>query len=63
VSHDSHFFGIFDAKGRMMVFIGLNNDFGDGWEREGVNEEYFHRFSEKQAYPMIINILYYAMTH
>ncbi|HVU38953.1 MAG TPA: DUF4159 domain-containing protein [Opitutales bacterium] len=62
-SHDSHFFGIFDHKDHMMVFISHNNDFGDGWEREGVSEEYFHRFSEPQAYPMIINVLFYTMTH
>jgi hypothetical protein len=62
-SHDSHFFGIFDAKNRMMVFISHNNDFGDGWEREGDNYDYFKRFSEPMAYPMIINIIYYAMSH
>ncbi len=62
-THDSHFFGIFDNKGRMMVFVSHNNDFGDGWERETANPDYFHRFSEKQAYPMMINILFYTMTH
>lgn len=58
-----HFKGIFDKKGRMMVFISHNNDFGDGWEREGESIEYFKRFSEPEAYPMMINILFYAMTH
>ena len=24
---------------------------GDGWEREGENEDYFHEFSEKKSYP------------
>ena len=46
-----------------MVMICHNTDLGDGWEREGQNEDYFHIFSEKQAYPMGINILVYAMTH
>lgn len=58
-----HFKGIFDKHGRMMVFISHNNDFGDGWEREGESPEYFRHFSEPQAYPMMINILFYAMTH
>ncbi len=62
-THDSHFFGLFDDKGRMMVFISHNNDLGDGWEREGDNIDYFRRFSEPQAYPMFINALFYTMTH
>jgi hypothetical protein len=60
---ESHFRSIFDDKGRMMLIECANTDFGDGWEREGENEQYFHLFSEKQAYPMGINIIFYAMTH
>ena len=55
--------GIFDDKRRLMVMICHNTDLGDGWEREGYNEGYFHQFSEKAAYPLGINIIYYAMTH
>ena len=58
-----HYRAIFDAKGRMMVMICHNTDLGDGWEREGENEYYFHEFSEKRAYPLGINIVFYAMTH
>jgi hypothetical protein len=58
-----HYRGIFDDKGRMMVMICHNTDLGDGWEREGDNQGYFHQFSEKSAYPLGINIVYYAMTH
>ncbi len=60
---EAHYRGIFDDKGRLMVVICHNTDLGDGWEREGDNEEYFRQYSEKQAYPMGINILVYAMTH
>ncbi len=40
-----------DDKGRLMAIICHNTDLGDGWEREGENEEYFHEFSEKKSYP------------
>jgi hypothetical protein len=58
-----HIKGIFDDKGRMMVIICHNTDLGDGWEREGEDEWYFHEFCEKKAYPLGINIVVYAMTH
>ncbi len=58
-----HYRAIFDGKGRMMVMICHNTDLGDGWEREGENEYYFREFSEKRAYPLGINIVFYAMTH
>lgn len=58
-----HYRAIFDPKGRMIVIICQNTDLGDGWEREGESEWYFHEFGEKKAYPMAINILFYAMTH
>lgn len=59
----AHYYGIFDAKGRMMVIICRDTDLGDGWEREGEDPFYFKEFSEKRAYPMGINIIVYSMTH
>jgi hypothetical protein len=58
-----HYKGIFDDNGRMMSIICHNTDLGDGWEREGENEYYFREFSERRAYPLGINIIFYAMTH
>lgn len=58
-----HFWAYFDGNNRMVALLCHNNDIGDGWEREGENEEYFHQFSEKYSYPMGINIITYAMTH
>ena len=54
---------IYDDKGRMMVLEDCNTDTTDGWQREGESEEYFHRFSERVAYPWAINVIFYAMTH
>jgi hypothetical protein len=62
-AREVHFKAIHDDKGRMMAIICHNTDLGDGWEREGENEWYFHEFSEKKAYPLGINIVFYAMTH
>jgi hypothetical protein len=52
-----HHRAIFDDKGRMMVIACHNTDNGDGWEREGESDYYFHNFSEKIAYPLGINII------
>ena len=58
-----HFRAIFDDKGRMMVFAAHNTDNGDGWEREGEDDYFFHNFSEKISFPLGINVIFYAMTH
>ncbi len=62
-TRDVHFRGISDKKNRLMVIICHNTDLGDGWEREGEDQDYFKEFSEKKSYPMGINIVTYAMTH
>jgi hypothetical protein len=54
---------IADDKGRLMVFAAHNSDNGDGWEREGEYQYFFENFSEKIAYPLGINIVFYVMTH
>jgi hypothetical protein len=58
-----HYRGIKDAKGRLMMLICHNTDLGDGWEEEGTDPYYFAEFSEKKAYPLGINIVFYVMTH
>jgi hypothetical protein len=58
-----HIRGINDDKGRLCVVACHNTDNGDGWEREGESEYYFREFAEKKAYPLGINIVFYAMTH
>ena len=57
-----HARAILDEKGRVMVFITHNTDFGDAFEREGDNHEYFLEFSVP-GYAIGVNTLLYAMTH
>ncbi len=62
-AQEVHHRGIFDDKGRLMVMATHNTDNGDGWEREGESAYYFKEFSEKTAYPLAVNIIFYVMTH
>lgn len=61
-AREVHHRALFDDKGRLMVLATHNTDNGDGWEREGESDYYFHNFSEKIAYPLGINIIFYIMT-
>jgi hypothetical protein len=51
-----------DDKGRIMVLMTHNTDFGDAYEREADDPTYFYRFSV-EGYAIGINVLLYAMTH
>jgi hypothetical protein len=57
-----HAYGILDARGRIMVLTTHNTDFGDAYERESDDPEFFYRFSV-EGYAIGINILLYSMTH
>ena len=57
-----HVRAISDERGRIMVLMSHNTDFGDSYEREGVNHEYFLTFSVP-GYAFGVNALIYAMTH
>ena len=60
---DAHVRALLDDKNRIMAIACHNIDMGDGWEREQEYAYFFHEFSEKRAYPLGINIIFYAMTH
>ncbi len=62
-TRENHVRAWLDDQGRIMIIATHNSDFGDGWEREGENNDYFHKFSEACAYPLAINIVFYLMTH
>jgi hypothetical protein len=57
-----HAMGIADRKGRLMVLITHNTDFGDAFEREGDDPSYFYAFSV-DGYAFGINTLLYALSH
>jgi len=57
-----HARAIFDPGGHMIVFITHNTDFGDAFEREGDNREYFEHFAA-DGYAVGINVILYALTH
>ena len=58
----AHFRAIFDDEGRMQVLICHNTDLADGWERADVDARYFKDYSQKLAYPMGINAIFFALT-
>jgi uncharacterized protein DUF4159 len=57
-----HVRAIVDERDRIMVLMTHNTDFGDAFEREGVNHQYFLTFSV-DGYAFGINALVYSMTH
>ena len=63
ISQEMHVRAWLDDNKRILILATHNCDNGDGWEREGENQDYFHLFSERRAYPLAINALFYLMTH
>jgi len=61
-SAEVHVRGIFDDHGRLMVLSTHNTDVADGWEREGVSVDYFHKFSV-DSYAVGVNIAVYTLMH
>jgi hypothetical protein len=61
-SAEVHVRGIFDDHGRLMVLSTHNTDVADGWEREGVSADYFHKFSV-DSYAVGVNIAVYTLLH
>ena len=53
--------GIYDDRGRLMVFICHNQDYGDAWE--WADHPWYPEQYASQAYRLGINALIYAMTH
>jgi len=57
-----HVRGILDDDGRIMVLMTHNTDFGDAFEREGDDHQYFLEFAP-EGYAFGVNAIVYSMTH
>jgi hypothetical protein len=57
-----HVRAIYDEDGRIMVLMTHNTDFGDAFEREGEDHDYFLHFAP-DGYAFGINALVYSMSH
>jgi hypothetical protein len=57
-----HTRAIFDKRGRVMVMMTHNTDYGDAYEREAEMPEYFKTFSVI-GYALGVDILLYSMMH
>jgi hypothetical protein len=53
---------ILAPNGRVMVLITHNTDFGDSWEREGDDPNYFYAFAV-DGYAFGINVVLYSMIY
>jgi hypothetical protein len=51
-----------DKHGRVLVLATHNTDYGDSWEREAENPDYFYNFSVP-GYAFGINVLLYVLSH
>ena len=56
-----HWRGVYDDKGRVMVAILFNQDYGDAWER--ADTPWYPAKMTIQSYQIGINYIFYAMTH
>ena len=57
-----HVRAIRDDRGRIMVLMTFNTDFGDSFEEEATNHDYFLQFSVR-GYAFGVDALVYSMTH
>ena len=57
-----HVRAILDDNGRIMVLMTHNTDFGDAFEREGEDHQYFLAFAP-DGYAFGVNAILYSMTH
>src|SRR4051794_35948778 len=60
--HRNRFAAINDSRGRIMVLMTFNTDFGDSYERETESPLYFQKFSVP-GYAFGINTIIYSLTH
>jgi hypothetical protein len=62
MSATPHVRAVSDREGRILVIMTHNTDFGDAFEREGDNRQYFETFAGA-GYAFGVNALLYSLTH
>jgi hypothetical protein len=62
MSATPHVRAVSDQRGRILVIMTHNTDFGDAFEREGDSREYFEAFAGA-GYAFGVNALLYSLTH
>jgi hypothetical protein len=55
------YYGVFDDRGRLVVFVSMNSDVSDSWEREGDNRAYFDVYASK-GYALGVNVALWILT-
>jgi len=61
-SREVHVRAALNERGRIIVLMTHNTDFGDAFEREGENREYFDQFAAV-GYAFGVNVYVYALSH
>jgi hypothetical protein len=61
-SAEPHMRAVTDDRGRILVLMTHNTDFGDAFEEEATDHDYFLQFSV-QGYAVGVNTIVYALTH
>lgn len=57
----AHYFAVLADDGRILALLCHNTDLADGWERGGVNQMYYEKYSLAKAFPMAANVVAYVM--
>jgi hypothetical protein len=55
------YYGVFDDRDRLVVFVSMNSDVSDSWEREGDNRAYFDVYASK-GYSLGVNVAMWILT-
>ena len=56
------YYGVFDDYGRLVIFVSMNSDVSDSWEREGDNRAYFDVYASK-GYALGVDVTVWILTH
>jgi hypothetical protein len=58
----ARYYGVFDDRERLVIFVSMNSDVSDSWEREGDNRAYFDVYAGK-GYALGVDVAMWILTH